>query len=270
MVKDERKRSRTSALVQSQHDDALPLLGAPVAFDRLHTDRLATLGELAARAAHDINGQLMGAHHGLNTARHIARAMLAQGGAGGDAERLSRALADVDEAVSRVTTITQDMTLYARPPSGNPGPVQIQEVVRDALRVTSCLLENHVNVVQRVPPIVVRGVPGLLVQLLVNLLINAAHALAGRTGSTLTIEARTDGQTLRLCVRDDGAGVPTELRARIFEPYFTTKPAGVGTGLGLAICQEIAEGHGGSISLLDTEEPGTCFEVVLPLWSQGQ
>jgi two-component system NtrC family sensor kinase len=245
------------------HPDSTPLHAMTAAPDRLHTDRLATLGELAARAAHDINGQLMAAHAGLNTALLIARRLQTQVADDVGIGRLCKTLADAERAMSRIATITHDMTLFARPPREQARLIQIDEVVREALCVTSCLLGAEVRVLQRVPEINLNAVSGLLVQLVVNLLVNAAHAL-GPAGGTIAIDAEADERQLLLCVQDDGPGVPPELRARIFEPYFTTKPRGVGTGLGLAICREIAERHGGSIALAE-QGPGARFEIVLPL-----
>jgi two-component system NtrC family sensor kinase len=273
-VGNDRTRSREDAPNSAHADSAAapsPSEGLELA-QRFHTDRLVTLGHLAARAAHDINGQLMAAHHNLDISLHIARALQAQPALDADVARLVDALTGAGYATGQIAAITRDMTLYARSPSTRLEPVDVHAVVRDALRITSGLLRDKARVIERLQPVpALRGRPSLLVQLLVNLLINALQALTagGTEDATIVLETSTGPNELRLVVRDNGPGVPPELRARIFEPFFTTKPAGLGTGLGLAICREIAEQHGGNISLASGSEPGARFELLLPLRGPG-
>jgi two-component system NtrC family sensor kinase len=100
-----------------------------------------------------------------------------------------------------------------------------------------------------------------LTQILINLLVNAAQALAGK--GTITLSTQASGREAILRVADDGPGIPAEEADRIFDPFFTTKPVGQGTGLGLSICHRIVEGEGGLIRLKGPG-PGAVFEVVLP------
>jgi signal transduction histidine kinase len=107
-----------------------------------------------------------------------------------------------------------------------------------------------------------------LVQLGVNLLMNAAQALeASGNGPDprIVVETHMHEGCARLVVQDNGPGVARELQTRIFEPYFTTKPPGLGTGLGLSICREIASQHGGRLELVSNLEQGARFELILPL-----
>ena len=106
--------------------------------------------------------------------------------------------------------------------------------------------------------------PNKLKQVLVNLVMNAVHALQRQGRVVLRTSLNTDG-TVELQVEDDGPGIAPELQEQIFAPFFTTKPEGEGTGLGLYICRNIITGHGGSITLKSQPEKGTVFRIRLPV-----
>jgi two-component system NtrC family sensor kinase len=270
-VEDDRRRRADRSDPQSPSETIQTVSrGEGSVVEPLHVDRLATLGQLAAIAAHDINGQLLAAQHNVSTALRIAHDLdLAPDR---DARAiLLVALLETEEAMRQIATIVQDMTLSARATDTRVEPVALDQVARAALRVTAGFLRGKALVIERlqpVPPLVGRA--GALVQLAVNLLMNAAQALqesGANANPSILVETSVWGGNARLVVQDNGPGVARELQARIFEAYFTTKPAGLGTGLGLSICREIASQHGGRLELVSTDEPGACFELTLPLAS---
>jgi two-component system NtrC family sensor kinase len=108
---------------------------------------------------------------------------------------------------------------------------------------------------------------GEIESVLVALIANAADAIEARGGGgTISISARSAGERVEIAVRDDGIGVPPELRSRIFDPFFTTKPPGMGTGQGLAIARAVIEGHhGGSLTLRAPPAGGAEFAIALPV-----
>jgi C4-dicarboxylate-specific signal transduction histidine kinase len=233
----------------------------------LHADRLVTLGQLAAIAAHDINGQLMAAQHNVSTAVRIAHGLDLRSDPDACAT-LIVALSEAEQAMAHIATIVQDMTLSARATDAQVEPVRLDQVARAALRVTAGFLRGRASVAERLQPVSpLMGRSGALVQLTVNLLMNAAQALEA-SGATPTprivVETYTQDGSARLVVQDNGPGVAHALQTHIFERYFTTKPPGSGTGLGLSICREIAEQHGGRLELVSSSEPGARFELVLP------
>jgi signal transduction histidine kinase len=101
-------------------------------------------------------------------------------------------------------------------------------------------------------------------QVFMNLLTNAAQALAGRDGATITISTRAQGEHVEVRIGDNGPGIPPDVEPRIFDPFFTTKDVGEGTGLGLAIVHELVERHGGRIDVDTKVGSGTTFTVVMP------
>ena len=120
-----------------------------------------------------------------------------------------------------------------------------------------------IEVEARGAPAPVRAKEDSLVQVLINLGLNALDAMPG--GGRLTFEVGAEGDRVVLRVRDTGRGVPEPARARIFEPYFTTQAAGKGTGLGLFVSRGIVEQLGGELALERTGDDGTVFRVSLPL-----
>ena len=109
----------------------------------------------------------------------------------------------------------------------------------------------------------VSGIETQLSQLLLNLILNAYHAME-ETGGSLTMTISREGDTAVLCVADTGAGIPPEVLPHIFEPFFTTKEPGLGTGLGLAIVQQVAQSHHGNIEAESHPGQGTTFTLRLP------
>jgi two-component system NtrC family sensor kinase len=115
--------------------------------------------------------------------------------------------------------------------------------------------------------------PGQITQVLVNLIVNAAHAIKGdgegdRHGA-ITVRSRIDGGFAILEVADDGCGIPQEIASRVFDPFFTTKEPGRGTGLGLSLSYEIVERHRGEIHFESTVGRGTTFQVRVPIAGPG-
>ena len=105
--------------------------------------------------------------------------------------------------------------------------------------------------------------PGHLEQVLFNVLLNAAQAMRGE--GRIEVHVQLHGGSALIAIRDRGPGIAPEHLARVFEPFFSTKPAGEGVGLGLAICNEIAQELGGAMQARNHAEGGACFEITLPL-----
>jgi two-component system, NtrC family, sensor kinase len=224
----------------------------------IQSEKLATLGQLAAGVVHELNNPLtsIGVY-----AEYRARRLEPHDP--GDAEKARRIL----DGAGRIQKLTQDLVSYARP-AGERAPVDLNAVVAQALSFCEHVLtEAEARLEASYDPALPRvlGIKGPLQQVFINLITNACHAVADRAGSgrVRVATGRGPGGSVVVSIRDDGGGIPTPHRERIFEPFFTTKSEGKGTGLGLSIVKNIIEAHGGIVSF-ESDPAGTTFTVVLP------
>jgi signal transduction histidine kinase len=219
-------------------------------------ERLAALGQLAAQLAHEI-GTPLGSISG-----HLQLALSSRDCPGGLRERLGVA----NREVERVGKIVRDYLDSTRPAQPALSPTRIDRVVDEAIELARSAKEARaVSIARRIDEAVatMQTDPGLLRQILVNLITNALDAVG--EGGRITVEGDADGDHVRLRVRDTGAGIDPQDLARIFEPFYTTKGRGKGTGLGLAICKELARALGGRITVESEPGRGSTFTLSLPL-----
>jgi PAS domain S-box-containing protein len=221
-----------------------------------HAERLAGIGRLVAGVVHELNNPLTAVNMYSDA---LVEKLTAAGHDPSDVEKLRA----IQEAGQRIQRLARDLVAYARPAGARTEPVQLSDVIEEAARLAKPALKEHGAVLEKrlvpAPPVV--GSRSSLVQVVVNLVTNAAQALerAGRIVVTLAPE----GQSVRLTVEDDGAGMAGEVASRAFEPFFTTRPAH-GIGLGLPIVQGIVQRHGGTVSLESESGKGTRVNVTLP------
>ncbi len=216
-------------------------------------EHLAEIGQLAASLAHEIKNPLAG----ISGAIQIMRDSM-----GEDDPHRPIAL-EIMEQIKRLDATVKDLLQYARPIPPRFGRVNLDETVSHVLSVVS--LEPAIRGIRLYGPTsaddhCVGGDEGQLQQLIMNLIINAAHA--SKDGSEVSVTlTRRDG-TVRLVVEDEGGGMTPEVVAQAFDAFFTTKAKG--TGLGLSICRRIVESHGGRMELDSEPGRGTCVIVDLP------
>jgi len=229
-------------------------------------DRLISMGTLAAGVAHELNTPLAYVTANLEFLAATLPTHL-PGGASAAAE-LSGAVAESLEGLERLRHIIEDLRTFARQPDETAGPADLEAVLRSCISMTWNEIRHRARLerdIGRLPP--VAGNPARLAQVFVNLLVNAAQAIApGRvSGHVIRVSARL-GSDRRVVVEvsDTGAGIPAGVLPRIFEPFFTTKPPGQGTGLGLSICRSIVAAAGGTIEVESQPGRGTCARVRLP------
>ena len=219
-----------------------------------HADRLAALGALAASVAHEINNPLAVLSANLEALR---------------AEGCEHAAA-LDDALAharRIRSIIADLRAFSRSDTEEaPECVSMARAVSAAMNLTANELRHLATVSVDVPAdLHARAQDGPLVQVLVNLLLNASHAMRAipRPLHRVEVSARQTGDRVRISVRDSGSGVAPAVRARLFQPFVSTRVSQGGTGLGLWICRRIIEGFGGEIRLVDVEPHGTEAQVTL-------
>jgi len=228
---------------------------------RAHAEKLALIGRLAAGIAHEINNPL--AYVKANLA-HLDRertgSLLVS-----DLEAL---LAESQMGLARIEQIVADLRSFARVDEPTLTPCDIRAIVEEAVRISSVRTREvavvDVEVQDALPAVTASH--NKLVQVFVNLLVNAADAVAegGRGPRWIRIEAASRNGTVEVRVSDSGPGIPQEILPRLFEPFFTTKADGKGTGLGLSLAREFVEGYGGTIEVENAPNAGASFRIRLP------
>jgi signal transduction histidine kinase len=164
----------------------------------------------------------------------------------------------------RVSKIVQDLQTFSRVDNNEVVPSDLNETIMRTIN----MVRNEIKYVaelelrlENLPPVVCQ--PQQIGQVIMNLLMNAAHSIQGK--GLITLAASQVGDSVEICVTDNGCGISPEHLERIFEPFFTTKEAGRGTGLGLAISRDIVKKHGGELLVESTAGSGTTFTVRLPI-----
>jgi len=218
--------------------------------------RMAALGRLAARVAHELNNPLDGILRYVNLALRVNHS-------GGGDSRINEYLDKARGGLLRMAQITTGLLEFSRASHAPPEQATINRIIEDAIASmagraaeTGVSVERHFLAAD-LP--VARG--SNIFQVFCNLIKNALDAMP--QGGTLTVVTRTEPDDLVIAIEDTGIGLPDEAD-RIFEPFFTTKEAGRGTGLGLAVCREIIERYGGTITAHRRDPKGTAFVVRIP------
>ncbi|MEW5746065.1 MAG: DUF3365 domain-containing protein [Nitrospirota bacterium] len=221
----------------------------------IETERLASLGQLAAGVAHEINNPLGGIKLCFNNL--ISTPM--------DEEKRRQHIEIVNAGFTRIQMIVKNLLDLSKNAPLSIAPCGIAGIIETVLSLTEYLIGKKGIVLVRelspdIPPIAADA--SKLEQVFLNLVINAVQAMEG--GGTLTIRAQRAGASCAVAISDTGSGIPEEILPRIFDPFFTTKGMGEGTGLGLTVSKAIVEQHKGEISVTTSAE-GTTFTVLLPL-----
>ncbi len=221
-----------------------------------HADRLATIGQLAAGVAHELNEPLGSA---LGFAQLALRSPDLPQQVRADLEKIVRASLHGREIVRK-------LLVFARQAPAAKQPTSINAIVEDAMFLLEAGCEHPgVRFVRDLAPDLptCEADPVQVRQVIMNLVINAIHAIPDR--GVITVRTGIDGAYVTLTVEDTGVGMTPEVASRIFDPFFTTKDVGQGTGLGLSVVKGIVDGHGGVIDLRTAPGEGTQFCVRFPI-----
>jgi two-component system NtrC family sensor kinase len=227
----------------------------------MRSAKLASIGELATGLAHEINNPLA-----IISAEQTNISDLISELKAGESEQIFNSVDRCQAQVQRCASITRKMLQFGRKQESRPELTDIAPRVQDVIS----LLERHANVRNiKIESEIEDNLPEVLVdqiefeQVLVNLINNAIDALP--IGGKISIKVHKEKDRAHLVVQDNGIGIPPEVLERIFEPFYTTKPAGKGTGLGLSVCYGIVYSWGGRIKAESVQGEGTKIHVFLPL-----
>ena len=226
------------------------------------SERMASLGTLAAGVAHEINNPLA---YVLANLDYLLSEVPASGPVEPD---VADALAQAREGAVRVRDVVRGLQLFSRPSARSRAPADIGEELAAAIRIADNEIRHRARLQVRIgpmPPVSVHTHE--LGQVFLNILLNATQAIPeGKAAdNVIAVDAGTEPSGwARIEIRDSGAGIPPHVLPRIFEPFFTTKPPGEGSGLGLAIAHGIVTDSGGRIAVESEVGRGTTFRVLLP------
>jgi PAS domain S-box-containing protein len=258
----------------------------------LQSEKMATIGQLASGVAHEINNPIGFVKSNLGSLAGYVKSILEIVRAYEDVEHIhgdavAQALLNIEqrkkeidyaflvedvsklidesiEGVQRVSQIVADLKNFSRTGDAKPEPADLQAGIESTINVVWNQLKYKVNVVREYVPLPsVSCVASQINQVVMNLLTNAEQAITER--GTITVRTGVDTDTVWFEVQDTGCGIALDKLARIFEPFYTSKPVGQGTGLGLSISFGIVQRHGGSITVKSAPDVGSTFRVTLPI-----
>lgn len=265
----------------------------------IHTTKLASLGQMIAGVAHEMNTpigfvksnvevvrELLNEHRALlakciqgfdvmlaadltrpQTIEPLRRTMTKVRDALGTDVRLPDAdelLKDSVDGLQQIANLVKNLKGFARVDSDGMDLLDLNECVESALTIAAHQLRDRIDVVKNLGSLPkIHGIASQINQVLLNLITNAGQAMDD--GGKLTLTSKRSGDMVEVEVADTGAGIPDNVLPKIFDPFFTTKPVGEGTGLGLSIVHKIVQGHGGSIKVRTAAGKGSVFTISFPI-----
>jgi len=233
----------------------------------LQADRLASLGQLSASVAHEINNPISGV---LNLSILLERFMASGAFPAGREAEFRKYLGQISAETARVGRIVSDLLAFSRRSKPQRVPADLNKLVTSTVGLVSHKLKmNNAEAVLDLQADLpqVECDPSQMQQVILNLTMNGAEAMQPKGGGQLTVRTRllAEEQSVELCVSDTGEGIAPENLSKIYDPFFTTKAEGKGVGLGLAVLYGIVKAHDGEVEVSSTKNVGTTFTVTIPL-----
>ena len=252
----------------------------------VQTEKLASLGQMAAGVAHEINTPLGFVFSNLGTLskyyENLKNALLSYASNQSVADREStRSRFDLDfidedipallgesrEGIHRISQIIQNLKEFSQLDNNQEWrPFDLQQALDATLSLLGGQFANRVEIIKEYQDIpLVKCVPAQVNQVFVNLLTNAFQALPEKSGKIVVRTGKSDTNGVFIEIVDNGCGIAEEIKSRVFDPFFTTRPVGKGAGLGLSLSYGIMKNHQGRIEFESSEETGSCFRLFFPI-----
>ncbi|RMH42846.1 MAG: HAMP domain-containing protein [Deltaproteobacteria bacterium] len=232
----------------------------------VRSEKMASIGQLVAGIAHEINNPVNAI---VNTVGPLDDAIAALGDVP-EADEMRQMIRVIQRGANRTKDIVRALHNYSRTDDESVVDVDLNRSLDDSLELLRHLLKGGIRVERSYGDVGrIRGHAGQLNQVFMNLLTNAAQAVAHTDGAEIRVSTDATPDAVVVRVSDNGPGIPPDVLPRIFDPFFTTKDVGEGTGLGLSIVHGIVERHGGTIEVDSAPGKGTTFTVTLPRGDVG-
>ncbi len=281
----EKRAVEDMALVMERYATQMETLANQRAQQLIHSERMSSLGVLAAGVAHEINnpmsfisGNVQNLQCFWKDLEPILRNVVAKDASPSSKkvefvlEEMPKILESIMKGVYRVTKIVKGLKKYSGQQSKQERePVNVNSCVEQALEMCRGTINKathiELNLKKDISEILANTVE--IEQILVNLIVNASHAMEGKENQTLVVTTDESQDSVVVTVDDTGSGIPQEIISKIWDPFMTTKPQGKGTGLGLSICSGIIRNLGGEISAENREHCGARIKFRIPTSKQG-
>ncbi len=256
----------------------------------VHSEKMATLGQLTAGIAHEINNPINFINSGISGLKKATKGILevmaaydsltetgitAQLAAIEQLKKeknyyllvqgMQKVSDNIEMGIQRTTELIRELRIFSRNEYDNPIKADLYNGINSTLLLLRNQYKNRIRILKEYHPIpeVVCN-PGQINQVFMNLLSNAMQAIENE-GTIIIHTERVEPNMVMISITDDGPGIPPEIIQRVFDPFFTTKPAGTGTGLGLSISSEILRQHNGKLEVKSKPNTGTTFYIYLPI-----
>jgi len=223
----------------------------------IHSEKLSAVGQLAAGIAHEVGSP-------LTAISSLAQLLYEKSEDDWDKDKLKI----IREQIERISRIVRELVNFSKPISTSVGEVSVNKVIEEAAQIVKYdkrlkFFKFSMDLFPHLPLIKISF--DQLLQVLINILLNAGDALEGREKGKISVTSRLVGEKIIVSIIDTGVGIEKENLDHIFEPFYTTKKPGKGTGLGLWVCYNIVRGFSGEIIVESEIDQGTAFHIVLPV-----
>lgn len=226
----------------------------------LHSEKLAVIGRLVASISHEIKNPLSIINQSAYSLKRKVIRICKE-----NAEDIITGLDRIEKSVYRANDIVERLLNFTKPYYVKVQTINLKEVLDEAIKLSYLQAKrSDVSISKRLTNAYIKGDKNALIQLFINILINAIESIQDK--GSVNVKTYKDKDKVIIKIKDTGVGIPSQYIDKIFEPFFTTKESG--TGLGLAVAYRIVESHGGKIYVESEEGKGTEFTVELPLYRE--
>jgi len=219
------------------------------------SEKLAVLGQLSAGIAHEIGNPLASISSVVQLLQRKSKD-----------DSTSEYIALLRENIDRISKIVRELVDFSRPPKYEESFVDITGIIKTGIGIVKYDKRvKNINFETQLSPELprIRAVADQLLQVFVNIMINALDAVKGE--GTIIVKSRNDDEFIFIDICDNGCGMTEEVMEKIFEPFFTTKEVGKGTGLGLSVSYGIVKKFNGDIKVTSRVDKGSCFKIIIPI-----